>query len=97
MTYQMPDLEMTKEEEIENLARILNSIKPLLEKYETMENNGYQNGTEIMSKDDFSNLWYYKYKDLYFYHELLKLFDGDKEKLETVVKNWKPSGGVILH
>lgn len=86
-TYRMPDLEMTKEEKIDNLTRTLNNIKPLLEKYETMENNGYLNGGEAMSKDDFSNLWYYKYKNLYFYHELL---EGDKEKLRTVVKNWTP-------
>ena len=81
-TYKMPDLEMTKEEKIDNLVRTLNDIKPLLEKYEAMENNGYQNGSDAMSKDDFLNLWYYKYKNLYFYHELLELLDGDKEKLK---------------
>jgi len=25
-----------------------------------MKNNEYQNGNEVMSKDDFTNLWYYK-------------------------------------
>lgn len=92
-TYQVPDIEFSKEEEIENLARILNSIKPLLKKYEDMENNGYQNGKNIMTKDDFLNLWYYKYKNLYFYHELLEKLDGDKNKLEETVKNWVPVTG----
>jgi len=58
-TYMMPDLEMTKEENINNLVRILNDIKPLLKKYETMENNEYQNANEVMSKDNFDKMMDY--------------------------------------
>jgi len=95
-TYQIPNIELTKEEEIENLVRTLKSIKPLLKKYEEMEENGYQNGENIMTKDDFSNLWYYKYKNLYFYHELLEKLNGDKEKLEKTISNWIESDKIVF-
>ena len=95
-TYQLPDMELTKEEEIGNLVRNLHKIRPLLKKYENMEENSYQNDEHIMSKDDFSNLWYYKYKNLYFYHELLEKLDGDKEKLEKLVADWVVSDEIVF-
>ena len=95
MTFQMPDLEMTKEEEIKNFARILNGIKPLLEKYKKIaKDSATFDDAPRATSEDISNLYYYKYKDLYFYHELLDLLEGDKEKLAEILKNWKPSGGV---
>jgi len=90
-TYRVPDLELSKEEEIDNLLRTLRDIKPLLEKYEklTEANLDYH-------QDAFNQREYYKERYEYFYQVLLLKLEGDEEKLKDSVKNWESSGGVFV-
>jgi hypothetical protein len=89
-TYSIPDLELSKEEEIDNLLRTLRDIKPLLEKYEKLTGENLDH-----RQDAFNQREYYKERYEYFYQELLLKLDGDEEKLKDSVKNWESSGGVL--
>jgi len=90
-TYRVPELELNEEEKINNLIRTLKDIEPLLKKFEKLTKADLDN-----SQDAFNQREYYKERYEYFYQELLLKLDGDAQKLEDSVKNWKSPGGIFV-